>query len=90
MDLEDPANEPQLDNLLKLTVPPQKAPDEAKYVTISFEKGVPVALDGEKMAPRPLVEKLNEIGGAYGVGIADGAYNLEVAYEVTITVTQVD
>ena len=71
MDLEDPANEPQLDKLLKLTVPPEKAPDEAKYITISFEKGEPVAIDGKKMAPRPLVEKLNEIGGAYGIGIAD-------------------
>ena len=71
MDLEDPANEPQLDNLLKLTVPPEKAPDEAKYITVGFEKGTPVSVDGVKMAPRPLVEKLNEIGGAYGIGIAD-------------------
>ena len=71
MDLEDPANEPQLDNLLKLTVPPEKAPDEAKYITIGFEKGVPVSVDGEKLAARQLVEKLNEIGGAYGIGIAD-------------------
>lgn len=71
MDLEDPANEPQLDSLLKLTVPPEKAPDEAHYVKIGFEKGVPVSLDGEKMAPRPLLEKLNELGGKYGIGIAD-------------------
>ncbi len=71
MDLEDPANEPQLDNLLKLTVPPEKTPDEAKYITIGFEKGEPVSIDGVKMAPRPLVEKLNEIGGAYGIGITD-------------------
>ena len=71
MDLEDPANEPQLDSLLKLTVPPEKTPDEAHYVKIGFEKGVPVSLDGEKMAPRPLLEKLNELGGKYGIGIAD-------------------
>ena len=71
MDLEDPANEPQLDSLLKLSVSPEKAPDEPTYVTIGFEKGVPVSLDGEKMAARPLVEKLNELGGANGVGIAD-------------------
>ncbi len=71
MDLEDPANEPQLDSLLKLTVPPEKAPDEPKYITIGFEKGEAVSIDGEKMDPRPLVEKLNEIGGAYGIGIAD-------------------
>ena len=71
MDLEDPANEPQLDSLLKLTVPPEKAPDEPTYVTIGFEKGNAVSLNGEKMDPRPLVEKLNEIGGANGVGITD-------------------
>ena len=71
MDLEDPANEPQLDSLLKLGVSPEKAPDEACYVTIGFEKGVPVSIDGEKLAPRPLVEKLNELGGKYGIGIAD-------------------
>lgn len=71
MDLEDPANEPQLDSLLKLTVPPEKAPDTPCYVKIGFEKGVPVSLDGEKMAPRPLLEKLNELGGKNGIGIAD-------------------
>ena len=71
MDLEDPANEPQLDSLLKLGVSPEKAPEEAKYITIGFESGEPVSLDGEKLGARQLVEKLNEIGGAYGVGIAD-------------------
>ncbi len=71
MDLEDPANEPQLDSLLKLGVSPEKAPDSPCYVTIGFEAGVPVSIDGEKLAPRPLVEKLNELGGKYGVGIAD-------------------
>ena len=71
MDLEDPANEPQLDNLLKLFVSPEKAPDKPTYITIGFEKGVPVSIDGEKLAPRPLVEKLNALGGANGIGIAD-------------------
>ncbi len=71
MDLEDPANEPQLDSLLKLSVSPQQAPDTPTYVTIGFEKGVPVSLDGKKMEARALVEKLNELGGANGVGIAD-------------------
>ncbi len=71
MDLEDPANEPQLDNLLKLTVPPEKAPDTPTYVTIGFEKGEPVSVDGVKMSPLKLVEKLNEIGGANGIGITD-------------------
>ena len=71
MDLEDPANEPQLDTLLKLGVSPEVAPDEAHYITIKFEKGVPTELDGEKLSPRALLEKLNELGGKYGVGIAD-------------------
>lgn len=71
MDLEDPASEPQLDSLLKLSVSPEKAPDKPTYIKIGFEKGVPVSIDGEKMDPRPLVEKLNAIGGANGVGIAD-------------------
>lgn len=71
MDLEDPANEPQLDSLLKLSVSPEKAPDEPLYVKIGFEKGVPKTLDGEAMSQRVLLEKLNELGGKYGVGIAD-------------------
>lgn len=71
MDLEDPANEPQLDSLLKLSVSPEKAPDKPTYITIGFEKGVPVSIDGEKLDPRPLVEKLNALGGANGIGIAD-------------------
>lgn len=71
MDLEDPANEPQLDSLLKLGVSPEKAPDKSTYVTIGFEQGVPVSVDGKKMDPRPLVEKLNELGGKNGIGIAD-------------------
>jgi len=71
MDLESPANEPQLDSLLKLGVSPEKAPEAPKYVTISFEKGEAVALDGKKMKPLALLEELNKIGGEYGVGIAD-------------------
>ena len=71
VDLEDPWNEPQLDSLLKLGVSPEAAPDKAEYITIGFESGVPVSLDGEKLAPRVLLEKLNELGGKHGVGIAD-------------------
>ena len=71
MDLEDPANEPMFDSLLKLGVSPEKAPDEPTYVTVSYEKGVPVALDGVKMGPVEIVEKLNAIGGANGIGIVD-------------------
>ena len=71
MDLEDPWNEPKFDTLLKLGVSPEKAPDKPTYVEIGFEAGVPVSVDGKKLAPRQLVEKLNELGGANGVGIAD-------------------
>ena len=71
MDLEDPANEPQLDSLLKLSVSPEKAPDTPTYITLGFEKGVPVSLNGEKLSARVLVEKLNELGGKNGIGIAD-------------------
>ncbi len=71
LDLEDPANEPDYDKILELSVSPEKAPDKATYVTISFEKGIPVALDGEKMDGVTLIRKLNEIGGANGVGLAD-------------------
>ncbi|MEG1441405.1 MAG: argininosuccinate synthase, partial [Oscillospiraceae bacterium] len=71
MDLEDPANMPQYDDLLKLTVTPQKAPDVPTYVEIGFECGDPISVDGEKMTPLHLVEKLNEIGGANGIGLVD-------------------
>ncbi|MCH5186743.1 MAG: argininosuccinate synthase, partial [Oscillospiraceae bacterium] len=71
MDLEDPANEPMLDSLLKLTVNPEKTPDEPKYITIGFEKGNPVSIDGKKYEPVALVEELNKTGGEYGIGIAD-------------------
>ena len=71
LDLEDPANEPMYDKILELGVSPEKAPDKPTYVTISFEKGVPVAVDGVKMKGSDIVAKLNELGGANGNGIAD-------------------
>ena len=71
LDLEDPGNEPDYDKILELSVSPEKAPDKATYVTLSFEKGVPVALNGEKMDGVSIIRKLNEIGGANGVGLAD-------------------
>jgi len=75
LDLEDPANEPKFEGMLKMTVPPEKAPDKAEYVTIGFEKGVPVSVNGEKLAPIAIVKKLNEIGGKHGVGIVDMVEN---------------
>ena len=72
MDLEDPANEPNYEKILKMIVPPEKAPDKATYITIDFEKGVPVAIDGKKYdSAVELVKKVNEIAGANGVGIDD-------------------
>ena len=73
MDLEDPANEPLYNKpgFLEMGVSPEMAPDTPEYVTISFEKGVPVAVNGEKMGAVEIVEKLNELGGKHGVGLAD-------------------
>ena len=71
LDLEDPNNEPQLDKILEMGVSPEKAPDQAEYVTISFEKGIPVALDGKKMNGVEVVSALNALGGKHGVGILD-------------------
>ena len=71
LDLENPANEPKYDEILEMGVTPEKAPDVPTYVTISFEKGNPVAIDGVKMNGVELVTKLNELGGANGIGIID-------------------
>ena len=73
LDLEDPANEPQYEKegFLELGVSPIQAPDKPTYVTIHFEKGVPTAVDGVEMGGKDLVTKLNELGGANGIGLAD-------------------
>ena len=73
LDLEDPANEPQYNKpgFLEIGQSPEQAPDKPTYITISFEKGVPVAVDGEKMDGVTMIEKLNKIGGENGVGLAD-------------------
>ena len=77
MDLEDPKNEPtyQKPGFLEMCVSPEQAPDKATYVKIGFEKGLPISVDGEKLAPIALIEKLNELGGANGVGIVDMVEN---------------
>ena len=69
-DLEDPWNEPKPD-LCMISKTPETAPDKAEYVEIGFEKGAPVSLNGEKVSPLALVTKLNVLGAAHGVGIAD-------------------
>ena len=73
LDLENPANEPMYDKpgFLEMGVSPMMAPDKATYVTLDFEKGAPVALDGKKMKASEIVKKLNEVGGANGIGLAD-------------------
>lgn len=71
LELEDPANEPNLKHILQMGVSPEDAPDVPEYVSVDFEAGVPVAVNGEKLAPVALLTKLNEIGGKNGVGISD-------------------
>lgn len=71
LELEDPANEPNYKHLLQLGVSPEDAPDTPEYITLDFEAGVPVAVNGEKLGPVEMLKKLNEIGGKNGIGIAD-------------------
>ena len=71
LELEDPANAPNYDHLLVLGVSPEKAPDEGETVSISFEKGVPVAINGEKKKVADIIRDLNKLGGKHGVGIID-------------------
>ena len=71
LELEDPSIEPNYEHVLMLGVTPQKAPDKETEISLSFEAGVPVALNGEKMKVSEIITKLNEIGGANGIGIID-------------------
>jgi argininosuccinate synthase len=69
-DLENPANEP-MDDVYLVSKSPENAPDKAVYVDICFEKGIPVAVDGEKLGAVALLEKLNILGAQHGIGITD-------------------
>ena len=73
LDLENPANEPQYNKpgFLELGVSPEQAPDTPTYLTLHFEKGIPTAVDGKEMGAVELVEYLNKLGGANGIGIID-------------------
>ncbi len=73
-ELESPANASSYD-MLMLTVPPEQAPDKPTFVEIGFEQGVPVALNGERLDSISLLEKLNIIGGANGIGLVDMVEN---------------
>jgi len=74
-DLEDPANEPDYDRILKLIVSPERAPDRPTYVEIEFEQGIPVKVDGKAMDPVSLLAYLNEVAGKNGIGIVDMVEN---------------
>lgn len=75
LDLEDPANEPDYAKILELSKTLEAAPDKATYITISFDKGIPVALNGVKMDGVKLIEELNKIGGENAIGIIDMVEN---------------
>ena len=75
LDLEDPANEPNYDKILELSKTLEAAPDKATYITLSFEKGIPVALNGKKMGGVSLIEELNKIGGENAIGTVDMVEN---------------
>ena len=71
LELEDPANEPNYEHLLVLSVTPEKAPDEGEYVTMTFEKGIPTSINGKKMKVSDIIRELNVLGGKHGIGIVD-------------------
>lgn len=71
LELEDPWNAPTYNSLLKLGVSPEKAPDTPTTITLTFKEGNPTHLDGVAMEPVALLEKLNALGGANGIGIED-------------------
>ncbi len=68
--LEDPWNEPE-ESMYQISTSPENAPDKPEYIEIQFECGTPVAINGEKLSPAKIVERLNAIGGAHGVGRVD-------------------
>ena len=71
LELEDPAVAPNYDHLLVLGVSPQKAPEEGVSISLTFEKGIPTALNGKTMSPTNIIKELNILGGKHGVGIID-------------------
>ena len=71
LELENPKLKPKYDNLLQLTNTLENTPDEAEEISIDFEKGVPVAIDGKKMTPKEILTYCNEIGGKHGIGVVD-------------------
>jgi argininosuccinate synthase len=75
LELENPMNAPNYSRLLQKTVSPLEAPDEPEIVTISFEKGIPISVNGQPLSPVELLKTLNALGGKHGVGITDMVEN---------------
>ena len=71
LELEDPSLSPNYEHLLVLSNTPQKAPDEAEEVTMTFESGIPVSVNGKQMKPADIIRELNRLGGKHGIGIID-------------------
>ena len=71
LELEDPSNAPNYDQMLVLGVTPEKAPDEGEYVTMTFEEGVPKTINGKEMKVSDIIRELNALGGKHGIGIVD-------------------
>ena len=71
LELEDPANMPNYDDMLVLGVTPEKAPDEGEFVTMTFEKGIPTSINGKSMKVSEIITELNALGGKHGIGIID-------------------
>lgn len=82
LELEDPDTEPNWEKMMTLGVTPEQAPDEPTYLSIDFEKGIPVAIDGKKMKGAEIVRTLNKIGGENGIGIDDIIENRLVGMKV--------
>ena len=75
LDLEDPAHAPKYETMLQLSVSPLAAPDSPETITLDFENGLPVKLNGQSMSPATLLDALNTIGGRHGIGIVDMVEN---------------
>lgn len=71
LELEETENEPNWKHMLQLTTVPEEAPESGEYVTVEFDKGIPISVNGKKMKPLALMQELNKIGGRNGVGLID-------------------
>ena len=84
LELENPANEPNYDDLLVLSTTPEKAPDKDEYVTMTFEAGVPKSVNGKEMKVSEIITELNRLGGKHGIGIVDIVENRVVGMKLSL------